>query len=407
MTESINNAASNSTPPPTSPIPPAPVSASTLPVMAIGGGVVNAPVAEYLGDVKITAPLAQWEIMGEKWVEPNMIEEGEIVIDPNLNIRWGNHSEDRVKSMAQALATQGQLQPVGLMELGDSGRYLLVFGHRRVAGWLYGLKKNLAVPGCLRAVVLQWMGEDGMEFDPSTGAVNLSKELLAGITDINVGENAERAELSLMDRIWAAHKLELAGFARNVIAKRLGLDNATITRLAEAVYFPPDVQEAIHEGRVREVVVALWCNIYRSIEEKTGKSEKAGKFVAKLAAKFLKGEVKHDAATERELEKEAGSAGKPKKKKTAKDAAKEAADAAGEEDDAATKSAVAAATGTAALSPARTPEEWTKLLKAVGKTRIVVGSDDIARILGQWIKGEEGCSTPAQVVQQLKSVAVA
>lgn len=375
--------------------------APEIPVTALDGGVL-VPAPEYVGEVKLEEAPEGFEMVGYYGISPDDLANGTVIVDPAINMRWGQHNKAAVTAMAESLVT-GQLQPVGLLELEEEGRKLLIFGFRRMAGWRYAVEQGMftetSFPPDLQAVVLRWKGVNGVTVLPD-GQLSLSKELMAALGSINIKENNDRTDLTLMDRIWAINRLELAGWQRKDIAAKLGLDKARVTKIAPAVYFPESVQTLIHEGAVKENVVHLWVSLYNAQVKADGgeKTTRAEKLIEKLAAKYTRVYEKTDAGIEKELGAiEPGAKKKKAKKKTAKAAAAEAAE-------------TLKAEGLAAPEPepakVRTPEEWGKLLKAIGKTRIVAGTDDIARVMAAWAGFESGADTIPAAVQQIKSVAV-
>lgn len=373
--------------------------APEIPVAALDGGVL-VPAPEYVGEVKLEEAPEGFEMVGYYGISPDDLANGSVIVDPAINMRWGQHAKSAVTSMAESLVG-GQLQPVGLLELEEEGRKLLIFGFRRMAGWRYAVEQGLftetSFPPDLQAVVLRWKGPNGVTV-AEDGQLSLSKELMAALGSVNIKENSDRTDLTLMDRIWAINRLELAGWQRKDIAVKLGWDKSRVTKVAAAVYFPESVQQLIHDGTVKENVVHLWVSLYNAQVKADGgeKTTRAEKLIEKLAAKYTKVYEKTDVGIEKELAAiEPGGAKKKKKKKTAKAAAAEAAE-------------TMKAEGLAAPEPEpakiRTPEEWGKLLKALGKTRIVAGTDDIARVLAAWAGFESGADTIPAAVQQIKSV---
>ncbi|GHE61902.1 plasmid partitioning protein RepB [Camelimonas fluminis] len=157
-----------------------------------------------------------------------MIAAGDRVVELDPTLIDGSFVRDRIgeeatadasfDSLMQSISEQGQQVPILVRPLGDSGRYQVAYGHRR-------LRAVARLGGKVRAIVR-----------PLTDV-----ELVIA----QARENLERRDLSYIEKAMFARRLE-EQFDRPTLMAALGVDKADLSRLLTlASSLPQDIVNAI------------------------------------------------------------------------------------------------------------------------------------------------------------------
>jgi ParB family transcriptional regulator, chromosome partitioning protein len=172
--------------------------------------------------------------------------EGETIIEIDPALIDGSFVSDRMKTddesyqeLLAAIRERGQDTPVLVRPHPEkSGRYMIVFGHRRLR-----VARELGRP--VRAVV----------------------KALADIDHIVAQgqENAARANLTFIERVLFAERLETLGYSRETIQSALSVDYQTLSKmLTIPKVIPPEIIEAI--GPAKGVGRDRWLELRKLIE---------------------------------------------------------------------------------------------------------------------------------------------
>lgn len=149
---------------------------------------------------------------------------GEIVVSSG---QPRHHFDDQaLQQLAESIKQYGILQPL-VATPAQAGKYMLIAGERRWrAARLAGLK---TVPVILRS------------------AQELERLELALV------ENVQRVDLSLLEQAASIERLhQQFNLTYDVIGRRLGKADSTISNIARLLQLPPDAQRALHEKRIVE-----------------------------------------------------------------------------------------------------------------------------------------------------------
>jgi ParB family transcriptional regulator, chromosome partitioning protein len=148
------------------------------------------------------------------------------------------YSDEALTQIAESMRERGQIVPGMVRPIGSSGKFQIVYGRRRLAvAKLLGLK--------FKAVIRELTDEQ---------AVILQGE-----------ENAERADLSFIEKCVFALAQEKAGFRRDVICASLTTTKSHISEMIKiASAIPPDVLESI--GPAPTIGRGRWLEFAECIE---------------------------------------------------------------------------------------------------------------------------------------------
>ncbi len=148
------------------------------------------------------------------------------------------YSDEALTQIAESMRERGQIVPGMVRPSGSSGSFQIVYGRRRLAAAkLLGIK--------FKAVIRELTDEQ---------AVILQGE-----------ENAERADLSFIEKCAFALAQEKAGFRRDVICASLTTTKSHISEMIKiASAIPPDVLEAI--GPAPTIGRGRWLEFAECIE---------------------------------------------------------------------------------------------------------------------------------------------
>lgn len=159
---------------------------------------------------------------GMRFVEPRIED-----VDLNPQQPRRHFDPEALNALADSIAQHGQKQPIGV-QMQDNGRWLLVFGERR----LRACRQN-GLP-TIQAVVT--------EGDP---------------LEIALIENLQREDLSLFETADAyARLMERQGYNRSTLARVVGASPTAITRLMALLDIPADLRAEM-EGHAGGVAKSL------------------------------------------------------------------------------------------------------------------------------------------------------
>ena len=159
------------------------------------------------------------------------------------NQRWARHTEGDIRARAKSIQEYGQLAPCGVVPLIDAD----------------GVLRWRLVWGALRFLAVSWL------VDQSPGTCLLRVEWWNGdpskVTATNIKENADRVNLTAMDRSVAINRLKAEGKSGRDIAKIMGCDAGLVSKLGRLTSLPPEAQEAVHLGVVPQTVAVNWASL--------------------------------------------------------------------------------------------------------------------------------------------------
>ncbi|PRD42448.1 plasmid partitioning protein RepB [Phyllobacterium phragmitis] len=185
--------------------------------------------------------------------------EGETIVEIDPDLIDGSFVADRMKAdddayqeLLSAVRERGQDTPILVRPHPDrDGRYMIVFGHRRVS-----VARELGRP--VRAVV----------------------KALADIDHIIAQgqENAARANLTFIERVLFAQRLETLGYGRETIQSALSIDYQTLSKM---LTIPKAIPAAIIDaiGPAKGVGRDRWLDL-RKLVERPRNTEAAAAFTA-------------------------------------------------------------------------------------------------------------------------------
>src|SRR5208282_712517 len=133
--------------------------------------------------------------------------------------------EEALAGLAQSLREIGQQQPIRVRREGE--RLVIVDGERR-----YRAAKKAGMP--------------------TIGVVIDEKELCAGeVLHRQLIANIQREDLSPMEKARAIDELlKETGWTATVVASKIGLSNATVSRLLSLLNLPDNIQQQVSAGEV-------------------------------------------------------------------------------------------------------------------------------------------------------------
>lgn len=153
---------------------------------------------------------------GMRFVEPRLE-----LIDLNPGQPRRHFDPDALRALAESIEQHGQKQPIGVQQQ-DNGRWLLVFGERR-----------LRACQILGRTTIQAVVTDG---DP---------------LEIALIENLQRENLTLFETADAYERLMVQrGYNRSTLARVVGTTPTTITRLLAVRTLPPALRHDVESGAV-------------------------------------------------------------------------------------------------------------------------------------------------------------
>ncbi|YBV94427.1 plasmid partitioning protein RepB (plasmid) [Phyllobacteriaceae bacterium JZ32] len=191
--------------------------------------------------------------------QASKLTEGETIVEIDPDLIEGSFVSDRMQAddeayqeLLAAIRERGQDTPILVRPHPDqNGRYMIVFGHRRVR-----VARELGRP--VRAVV----------------------KALADIDHIIAQgqENAARANLTFIERVMFAERLEALGYGRETIQSALSVDYQTLSKMLTIPRaIPAQIIEAI--GPAKGVGRDRWLEL-RKLIERPRNTEAATAFVA-------------------------------------------------------------------------------------------------------------------------------
>lgn len=151
-----------------------------------------------------------------------------LIDDPTTELRMG-YDPVALHALAQSIATQGLLQPIGVVAVDGSDRFRRVWGGRRLEA--HRLIGRLTI----RAIIIL------------PGAPEL---------DAAVIENLDRADLSAIEEAQAIKAALDAGYSVAQLTARWHRSEQWVTARLELLGFPPDLQEKVHRRELRLSVAA-------------------------------------------------------------------------------------------------------------------------------------------------------
>lgn len=133
--------------------------------------------------------------------------------------------EESIAGLAATLKTQGQLQPIRVRKVGE--KYVITDGERRYrAAKVAGLSE-------LDAII--------EERDLTSGEV-IERSLIA---------NCQREDLAPLEKASGiASLMKETGWNASEVANRLGMTNATVSRLLSLLELPAEIQDQVTSGKI-------------------------------------------------------------------------------------------------------------------------------------------------------------
>jgi ParB/RepB/Spo0J family partition protein len=144
------------------------------------------------------------------------------IIEPGHQLRQSINAE-QLGELADSIAAEGLLQPIGLRGPSTDGRYEIVWGHRRF----------------LAVSLLRWNTIEARIFPPDYDP------LLAA-----VAENEMRVDLTPMEQAHAVKKMLDAGYPEAGIARTFRHSAQWVRERIELLTLPTDLQTAVHDRRL-------------------------------------------------------------------------------------------------------------------------------------------------------------
>jgi ParB/RepB/Spo0J family partition protein len=144
-------------------------------------------------------------------------------IDPPPNPARLSIDQNALGQLADDIAANGLLQPIGVAGPDSTGRYKIGFGHRR---WL---AHTLLIRATIDARV--WPADTPME-------------------DIQSAENYQRAALSPVEEAHDVARRLARGESRAAIARILRRSPAWVASREQLVTLPAELQDAVHTGQL-------------------------------------------------------------------------------------------------------------------------------------------------------------
>jgi ParB family chromosome partitioning protein len=157
----------------------------------------------------------------------------DLIDPPEYELRM-EYNVDKLHELAQDIAARGLLQPIGVRPLATSGRFVRVWGGRRLAA-----HKLLGLPTI-----------------PALLVANGSDDLGSA-----AAENLFRHDLTPVEEAYWIKAALLAGQTQDTIRLRLHRTDRWITERLDILEWPPDVQGALHVGSVTLGVAAALAQI--------------------------------------------------------------------------------------------------------------------------------------------------
>ena len=144
-------------------------------------------------------------------------------IEPNPHQPRSHMDEEKLSELADSIREHGLIQPLIVTE--DRGKYILIAGERR---WRAAQRAELTeIPVILKEATPQEMLE------------------LALI------ENIQRADLNALEEALAYQQLmDEFDMTQEMVAQRVGKGRSTVANLVRLLTLPPEVQQAVMDGRI-------------------------------------------------------------------------------------------------------------------------------------------------------------
>lgn len=151
----------------------------------------------------------------------------EIFGDPSFNCR-GHISSHDVRELIKSVEVNGLQQPIVIQpyDLHPPHKYRVVMGHRRLRA--FEALKRETIPAIIRT--------------------DLKDEAQA--LAMNLIENLERKELTIMQEAKAIERFLHAGVPRENVAKLIGMSSGWVQTRFTALKLPPEIQSEIDAGYV-------------------------------------------------------------------------------------------------------------------------------------------------------------
>ena len=144
-------------------------------------------------------------------------------IEPNPHQPRSQMDEEKLNELADSIREHGLIQPLIVTE--SEGRYILIAGERRLRAAQKADLKELPI------IVKEATPQEMLE--------------LALI------ENIQRADLNAMEEASAYQQLmDEFDMTQEMVAQRVGKGRSTVANLVRLLTLPPDVQQAVMDGRL-------------------------------------------------------------------------------------------------------------------------------------------------------------
>jgi ParB/RepB/Spo0J family partition protein len=159
-----------------------------------------------------------------------MMSPRDIVVDPSLNTRWQQPSQERVEELGRDMDVRGNRTPVECRPIAG-GRVQLVAGYTRHRAALWVVESGLNPEFKLRVLVFACSEEEAL--------------------DHNVAENTMRHELLPMDKASIVRRYrDVLGKDDKEISQRLRCVPSYVGQLAKLLSLPRQLQRKVHEGTI-------------------------------------------------------------------------------------------------------------------------------------------------------------
>lgn len=139
-------------------------------------------------------------------------------------------SDESIRQLGQTIITASQLQPIGVSEAPEKGKYILAFGQRRCLAVLYNYCKGLSKKCLIEAKV-----KKQNENDAFASAII---------------ENQARKAMSVVEEGYAFLRMKNMGLTEKEIANEQGLSESTVKNRIKLTTLDKKIQDKIAAGKI-------------------------------------------------------------------------------------------------------------------------------------------------------------
>jgi len=159
----------------------------------------------------------------------------EMHMDDNFNCR-GHITPMDVADLAKDIEQRGLVQPVTVQKYNEEQRQNTGFKYRLLAGYRRTMAHRILGREEIEAIIHEPMSETDAMF-------------------LNLAENVNRSELTIMQEARALHKLHAMGIGEIVAAAELNKSRGWIQVRYMLLKLPPDVQAAVEAGFINQTQI--------------------------------------------------------------------------------------------------------------------------------------------------------